>query len=220
MVRPSSNMRKKIAAITTSLVSFSLACQTCMKKRATRVALTVAMPRATGALNGPKSSVAAKTVRPVPRSRAKKTAKYIFKGDDVECSVMQASRVPVDQVEQGEQINPDNVDEVPVQATNFDGSVPLGREAAFPRHDQKPGENSQADDHVQRMQSRHDEVKRKEHLRMAGVGVFTGMPGDGLVLKTERGAGHVMFDEFVTVFNTFNAEKDHAEKHGENEADD
>src|SRR3984885_10504985 len=148
MVRPSSNMRKKIAAITTSLVSFSLACQTCMKKRATRVALTVAMPRATGALNGPKSSVAANTVRPVPTSRAKKTAKYIFKGDDAECADdecvddvcadMETSRVPVNQVEQRKQVNPDNVDEVPVQATDFHRRVVFRSEAAFPGHHEQP----------------------------------------------------------------------------------
>src|SRR5216684_3300604 len=103
MVSPSNRNRKNKAAITTSLVSFSLACQTCMKKRATRVALMVAMVSATGALKGPKSRVAAKTVRPVPASSAKNTAKYVFRGDDDECPDMHASRVPVDQVAHGDQ---------------------------------------------------------------------------------------------------------------------
>src|SRR5712671_6907841 len=123
MVSRSKRSRKNSAPITTSLVSFSLACHTCMKKRATRVALTVAMPSATGALKRPRSRVAANTVRPVPTSSAKKTAKYIFRGDDDECADdewdMEASRVPVNQVEQRKQIDPDNVDEVPVQAADF-----------------------------------------------------------------------------------------------------
>jgi len=33
---------------------------------------------------------------------------------------MVASRVPVDQVKQGKQINPDKVDEVPIEAGDFD----------------------------------------------------------------------------------------------------
>src|ERR1700719_333944 len=119
MVSPSKSSRKNSAPITTSLVSFSLACQTCMKKRATKVALTVAMPSATAALKGPRSRVAANTVRAVPTSSAKNTAKYIFNGEDDECADMEASRVPVDQVEQRKQVNPDNVDKVPVQPADF-----------------------------------------------------------------------------------------------------
>src|ERR1700731_2471281 len=123
MVNPNNRSKKNSAPTTTILVSFSLACQTCMKKRATKVAFTVAMPSATGALNRPRSSVAANTVRPVPSSNAKNTAKYIFKGDDGECADMQASRVPVDQIEQREKIDPDNIDEVPEETTNLDRRV-------------------------------------------------------------------------------------------------
>src|SRR5258708_36874558 len=108
MVSPSKRSKKNNAPITTSLVIFSLACQTCMKKRATRVALIVAMPSATAALNRPKSRVAANTVRPVPTSSAKNTAKYIFRAAHAERTDMQASRGPVDQEGQRKEVNTDN----------------------------------------------------------------------------------------------------------------
>ena len=41
--------------------------------------------------------------------------------------------VPADQIEQREQENPDDVDEVPVQAGHFDRRVVVGVEAAAPR---------------------------------------------------------------------------------------
>ena len=39
--------------------------------------------------------------------------------------------------------------------------------------------------HVQGMQSGHDEVKGKENLGMARVGVLTGMAGDFFMLEAE-----------------------------------
>src|SRR6266851_5654792 len=220
MVSPSKRSKKNNAPITTSLVSFSLACQTCMKKRATRVALTVAMPSATAALNLPKSRVAANTVRPVPASSAKNTAKYIFRGDDDECADMQASRMPVDQVEQGKQVDPDNVNEVPVQAANCDGSVVFGSEAALPGHGKEPEKNSETDDHVECVQARHDEIEREENFRMAGISVLPGMTGDGLVLETERCAGDVMLHEFFAILDALDAEEGEAKQHGDDEAAD
>ena len=61
------------AAPTTSWVS-RLLYFTCMKNRMTSVALKTAMPRATTALNGPKSWVAAQTVRNSPTIKMPKTA--------------------------------------------------------------------------------------------------------------------------------------------------
>ena len=43
----------------------------------------------------------------------------------------------IDQIEQGKQINPNDVDEVPVQTADFDGGVIFGREAALPGHPEK-----------------------------------------------------------------------------------
>src|SRR5208282_5000571 len=133
---------------------------------------------------------------------------------------MQASRVPVNQIKQREQVNPDDVDEVPIEAADLDWSVPLGGEAAFPGHDQEPEKNAETDDHVQRVQASHDEVEREEQLRVAGVGVLTRMPGDRLLVETERGAGDVMLHELFTVLDAFYAEEDHPQEHGEDEARD
>jgi hypothetical protein len=47
---------------------------------------------------------------------------------------MQASRVPVNQIEQREQVNPDDIDEVPVEAADLDWSMPFWREPALPGH--------------------------------------------------------------------------------------
>src|ERR1700739_2103936 len=207
MVNPNNRRRKNSAPTTTILVSFSLACQTCIKKSATKVAFTVAMPSATGALNRPRSSVAANTVSPVPSSNAKNTAKYIFKGDADECADMKSSRMPVNQIEQREKIDPDNIDEVPVETANLDGSVVFRCEASLPRHGQEPREDSETDDHVQRVQTRHYEIKGKKYLRVAGVCILAGMPGNRLVLETKRCSRDVMLNKLLAVLDALDSEE-------------
>src|SRR5271169_5554000 len=114
---------------------------------------------------------------------------------------MRASRVPVDQVEQWKQVDPDNVDEMPVEAADLDWSVILGTESAFPRHDQKPEKDAQPDDHMQRVQPSHDEVKREKQLRMLRVGVLPGMARDRHFVEAEGRAGNVMLFELVLVLD-------------------
>ena len=126
--------------------------------------------------------------------------------------------MPVDQVEQGEQVNPDNVYEVPVEPADFDGRVIFGCEAAFPRHIQEPGEKTEADNHVQRVQSGHDEVEREENFGVTRVSVLIGMSGDCNVIEAERRAGNVVLFEFVFIFFALNAQEHHAEEHGDDEA--
>src|SRR5271165_6294786 len=130
--------------------------------------------------------------------------------------ICNTSPVTVDQVEQGKQVNPHDVDEVPVQAADFEWGVILGREAAFPGHPEKPGENAEPDNHVQGVQPGHDEVKSKENLGVLGIGVLTGMTGN-LLVKTEGRAGDVMLIELVFVFDPFDAEEGASEDHGERE---
>src|SRR5262252_2384636 len=62
--------RKKIALTMTKGVNFSCVYFTCMKKSTTRMALMVAMSRATTMLKGPSSTRAASTVSVVPASSA------------------------------------------------------------------------------------------------------------------------------------------------------
>src|ERR1035438_3101254 len=88
MLRASRMNRKKIALTITRPVSFSCVYFTCMKKSTTRVALMVAIVRATMVLNGPRAMKAAATVRVVPASKASQMAnkkKTEEKGSDM-CS--------------------------------------------------------------------------------------------------------------------------------------
>src|SRR2546425_9799076 len=119
---------------------------------------------------------------------------------------LRASRMPVNQIEQRKQINPDYVYEVPVQASHLDGSVVVGGEASFPGGGQKPEEDSHTDDHVQRMQAGHHEIEREENLRVLRIGVLIGMSRNMLV-KLKRSAGHVMFFELLPVFDSLDAKE-------------
>src|ERR1700688_3419659 len=133
-------MRKKTAEITTTLTSFSLVYLTCMKINTTSSALTVAMTRAKTVLNGPRSMKATPAVTPVKTSSVSQTATLVFVG--TMCSDMQRSLVPgllltilfltIYQIQQRKQINPDNVDKVPVQAGVFQRRVIFGRVCPFP----------------------------------------------------------------------------------------
>src|ERR1019366_3272008 len=125
-------------------------------------------------------------------------------------------RMPVNQVEQGEQVDPDNVDEVPVETAHLERRVVLGCEAAFPCHDQEPGEEAESDDHVEGVQAGHDEVQSKENLGVLRVGVLTAMARN-LLMKAEGSAGNVMLIELVFIFDSFDTEEDASEKHGERE---
>ena len=83
----------------------------------------------------------------------------------------------------------------------------------------QPEKNAEADDHVQRVQAGHDEIEREENLRVARIGVLAGMPGNWLVVETERRAGHVMLHELVSVLDALDAEEGETEQHGDDEAD-
>src|ERR1700740_1666499 len=81
--------------------------------------------------------------------------------------------VPIDQVKQREQINPDNVDEVPVQADDVDRIVVFGRKASRERFLQEPEQKSRANDHVQRVKTGHAEIGGIVELGMSvevGIG--------------------------------------------------
>src|SRR5258708_3844621 len=132
---------------------------------------------------------------------------------------MQASRVPVDEIEQRKQVKPNDVEEVPVEAADFDGSVVFGSEASFPGCEEKPEKNAEPDDHVERVQAGHNEIKSEENLRMTRVRVLAAMPWNFLV-KTKRSAGNVMLVKLVFIFDPFDAEKGETEKHGGGKAGD
>src|SRR5688500_9308807 len=71
----------------------------------------------------------------------------------------------VDQIEQRIDEDPDDVDEVPVQADDLDGVVIFGREPALSRVHDQPDEQAHADQHVQGVDRGHGKVEREEDRR-------------------------------------------------------
>src|SRR5260370_14750455 len=92
--------------------------------------------------------------------------------------------VAIDQIQQREQENPNDIDEVPVEADILDGRVVLRREAAAQRFLDEPKEQAGADDHVQGVQASHAEIEGGEKLRVrVGSSVYA-----GLVIRTIAGS--------------------------------
>src|SRR4029453_1080680 len=105
--------------------------------------------------------------------RAPKIAKYRFVGRWCStCSmwppVISRSPVPLDQIEQREEEDPDDVDEVPVEAEDLDRRVPFLRELAAYGHPQDHRQDTNPDDHVERVHARQREVDEKEEPDLTG----------------------------------------------------
>src|SRR5258707_3401278 len=120
--------------------------------------------------------------------------------------------VAIDQIEQRKQENPNDIDEVPVEADVFNGRVVLRREAAAQRFLDEPNKQAGAHDHVQGVQAGHAEIEREEKL---GVRVGGGV---GAGLKVEIPAGNVMLDVFFVILDALDAKKDATEDQGSDEA--
>ena len=74
--------------------------------------------------------------------------------------------MPVHQVQQREQEDPDDVHEVPVQAGDLDRRVPArARTCRAPPSSSITAMSPEPDDHVQRVQAGHREVEREEQVR-------------------------------------------------------
>src|SRR6266481_7122662 len=123
----------------------------------------------------------------------------------------------VDQVQQREQVNPDNIDEVPVQSCVFNGRVVIGSVFAVPRLVGKESEQAYADNHVQGVHSGHREVEREIHLGVMGVSILAFRLGELLLtgkqfVVAEAGSGDVMLFEFFGILVGFDAEKNETQK--------
>src|SRR6476660_5813432 len=71
-----------------------------------------------------------------------------------------------DQVEQGEEVDPHEVDEVPVEGNDVDGREELLREVTPVVAHPHPDEDADADDDVNAVDARHHEVDREERARV------------------------------------------------------
>ena len=70
------------------------------------------------------------------------------------------------EIEQGKEENPDQIDQVPVQAGELDRRVVLGREMVSQRAGEHPGDDAHADQNVDAVQPGHEEVHAEEHVRV------------------------------------------------------
>src|SRR4051812_12907096 len=80
-----------------------------------------------------------------------------------------SSRVTADQVQQWEQINPDDIHQMPVETCVLDRRVISGRIVSLPGQDGQYGEETASDDHVERVHAGHCKVQREEQLGMLGI---------------------------------------------------
>src|SRR5207247_7053951 len=115
--------------------------------------------------------------------------------------------VAPDQIEQREKKNPDDVDEVPVEAADLDRAVVFVRDRAAPRQPQHHEHDPDADHHVHRVQPGHDEIEREEDLGVTGV----------RLLELKRRSWYVVLDELVVILDALDAEKRGAEDHRDGE---
>src|SRR6266850_1845848 len=80
-------------------------------------------------------------------------------------SAMMTSRA-VNEIEEGEEEDPDDVDEVPVQPHHLDRSVVLRAEMPAPGAPDEPEQQPGADHHVQRVQAGQAPVEHHEELHL------------------------------------------------------
>src|SRR5262249_50655613 len=101
------------------------------------------------------------------------------------CSADMRSSVAADQVEEGKEEDPDDVDEVPVEPGDLDRRVVGGADATRPRHPKEPGHDAEPDDHVEGMEPGQREVEREEDLRRVRLGAVPHevRPGDEVLVE-------------------------------------
>src|SRR5437762_6135253 len=109
-----------------------------------------------------------------------------------------------DQVKHGIQKDPDNIDEMPVQADVFNGRVVLRRVVALPSKKSNYADNSDSDDQVDSVNAGHDEVQREENFRVPRV------PALGKFITR---AGDVVLLPFLVIFKALVHQEYGAEQH-------
>src|SRR2546425_8683672 len=115
----------------------------------------------------------------------------------------------MDQIEEGKEEYPDDIDEVPVEAHHFHRGVIVRTEVTAPGAPDEPQQQTNADNHVQRVQAGHPPVEDHEQfdlrreLRML-------MPG-------EVRSGKQTFVPMCVVLVALDGQKDAAEEERDNE---
>src|SRR5580765_7476765 len=116
--------RKKNATPTINFVR-RLPYFTCMKNSTTSVALKTAIVSATGKFRLPRLMNAAITVRAVHTISAPKIVRYVDFGEICPDMALHDVVGTVHEIQERKQEDPDDVDEVPVEAAELNWGVPL-----------------------------------------------------------------------------------------------
>src|SRR5450432_4378502 len=118
----------------------------------------------------------------------------------------------VDQVEEGKQIDPDQVDKVPVERREIDCGEVLLAEVAALVATPDPDQNTDAHQDVESVDAGHYEIDAEENVRFCRQIRHFCVGGNRTenagVLMTEVAAGQEPFVELVAVLEVFDAEKD------------
>src|SRR5450631_1615518 len=128
--------------------------------------------------------------------------------------------MPADQVQQLKQINPDDIDQGPVQSRVFYRREVARRVMSLPCEDSQHAEEAAANNHMQRVHSGHREIEGKKELGFLRVDRnLLAVVVEG-VRELESRSGYVVLLEFFAVLETLDDEEGHAEQYGNDEVAD
>src|SRR5579863_1741658 len=80
-------------------------------------------------------------------------------------------RLSINQVQQREQINPDDIHKVPIQPANLNGGVILWAVRVLPGLERQIEKQTNADHHVQGVHAGHGEIQREKDLGVSLINV-------------------------------------------------
>src|SRR5450759_1850862 len=130
------------------------------------------------------------------------------------------SGMPANQIQQRKQINPDDIDQMPVQSRVFYRREVARRIMPLPCQDRQHAKQTAANDHVQSVHAGHRKIKREKQLSFLRVHrdlLAVVVKGVG---ELEGGAGYVVLLEFFVVLETLDHQEGHAEQYGNDEVAD
>src|SRR5262245_17571973 len=96
---------------------------------------------------------------------------------------------------------------MPVEPRELNGGMIEGRKAASPRPNYERSQQSDSDNHVHGVHSRHSKVKREKDFRRARQGS----------VKSKRTAGNQMLLEFGVIFVKLDAKESEPQNNGQNQ---
>ena len=106
------------------------------------------------------------------------------------------------QIQKGEQENPDDVDEVPVESGDLDWREMAGRKFSDASEERENQHDENSDCNVNCVETGHGEIEPKENL---------GMPWIGL-MPLEIQSRHQMVGPVLVIFDAFQNHKNDSEK--------